>query len=190
MRFPFDMLKRRPNLLRINIQLGDGRQISQGFNGEVAWAEKITDGTIVTERLSGPAKAQIMREAEFESPLLRSQSMLHTIELLGETTLGSTRVYVIRVDLNDGGRRLYYLDTTTLLEVRIVYELPGLPVVVTHFGAYQEFDEHRLPSVILTEVYGGGEEPAAPSEITEVITRIDGFESNLGVLNVIFDMPR
>lgn len=100
--------KMRPNFRVI----GDPKEIgfAEGFDG-ASW--EYFDGQ--SKRTSGEAEAATRRGAEFDYPFIDWKEKGHQVLLVGQTEIGSKKLYQLQVTLSDGWVLQYFIDPVTFL---------------------------------------------------------------------------
>src|SRR5215510_8505502 len=98
----------------------------EGFNG-TSWEFATQSGELKINEPSSAASMAARRGAEFDESIIDYRAKGHKIELLGAEKLDDQDVYHLRVTLNDGWIKDYYLDTKTYLTVALQfpYMRPG-----------------------------------------------------------------
>lgn len=95
----------------------------EGFNG-TSWEYSAPSGDLkITEPTSAAGKAA-RRGAEFDESIVDYREKGHSVDLIGREKLNGRDVYHLRVTLNDGWVKDYYLDTKTHLIVALRKAMP------------------------------------------------------------------
>jgi len=95
----------------------------EGFNG-TSWEFATQSGELKINEPSSAASMAARRGAEFDESIIDYRAKGHKIELLGAEKLDDQDVYHLRVTLNDGWIKDYYLDTKTYLIVALRKAMP------------------------------------------------------------------
>lgn len=112
-RLPLRYRACRPDLVRVDVSLPDGRVYSEGHDAAGGWMRVPGDQV----RPSGPAGAAALRHgAELPGNLYGLHELPgrgHRLALIGEEHRGDRTLAMLEVTLADGFRRVYLLDAET-----------------------------------------------------------------------------
>jgi hypothetical protein len=137
---PFTMIFQRPMKTRLEFTL-QGMTAIQAFDGETAWLIMPFMGKTEAEEMS-EEQAKLMKEqADIEGPLVDWKEKGHTVEFLGEEEIDAERTFHLRVTLDSGGVRHYFLGADDYLPIRVEAQTTfegELIEVETVFGDYRE----------------------------------------------------
>ena len=101
--------------------VGDtSRGFAEGFDGS-SWEYFREKGFI---RTTGEAEAATRRGSEFDVSLIEYENKGHYVELLGHKIINGTNTYEIEVTLNDGWKKIYYIDTSSYLIIALRKAMP------------------------------------------------------------------
>jgi hypothetical protein len=178
---PVTILKKRPQLMRVEQALPGRPLVVRGLDPSGAW-EQIQDK--VTKR---PAETEVeLREldGDFDGFLVDYRDKGHTVTYAGRETTGGVDCHKISVTLKSGHVRQVFLDARTFLERKEVgtVTLPQVGKVeqVLVFSDYREVDGLMFPFAI-------DEERAAAGATYAIYTQT--IELNPPVDDTIFKMP-
>ena len=110
-----EYLAKRPNLLRMESS-SPQMDLIRGFDGKRPWQVISAPGTpSQTVTMNEQDAREVIRESDFDGPLVDYEEKGHEIEYLGAETLGEREVYLLRVTEAAGVTDTYYLDAETFL---------------------------------------------------------------------------
>lgn len=108
---------KRPNFRLVG---NPAEGFAEGFDG-ASWEYFKEKGVI---RSKGEAEAATRRGAEFDESFVDFREKGHQVTLEGITNLGINKVYDLKVVLNDGWIKHYYLDVKTNLVIGLKKAMP------------------------------------------------------------------
>ena len=114
---PFVQVKRRPDLMRMTLDLGS-TELIMGFNGETAW--QTTRGRPQSIELTGEDRAGIIQNSTMFSALYQSHDPKLKATLVGEDVYDGVPVYIIDVQPGEGIIERYAIDQGEFLERKMV----------------------------------------------------------------------
>jgi outer membrane lipoprotein-sorting protein len=178
MEAPFTIWSKRPNMARQETQM-QGQTMVRAFDGTTAWMMIGTDA----QEVAGPQATSTREQAEFDSPLLDYKTKGSTIELVGSETLGTAKVYHLKLTTKGGQVQHYMLDADTGLErqTSVTLDQGGQPVtVVSDLSDYRDVDGIKVPFTVKQTVNG-----TPVSQLT-----VEKVEFNAPIDDAIFKMPK
>lgn len=171
--------KKLPNLVRLNIS-GDNRNLSLGYNGEIAWVKpKNAPQSIPMEP---EATEAFIANATLFSQLYVLRDELNSINLLGESTVKGESCYELQLRTREGTEMIYFLGKNDFLERKVVQLVNSAGAVIrneTYFDDFQKIAPLTIPYYI--ESYSDG-------ELSSTIN-IKSAKLNAGVFNSYFNPP-
>ena len=112
---PFTLLRRRPNLYRLDRTMMR-QPVIEVFDGQKAWWINGLLGNTWPLPVPPPFEEVTRREAEFDTPLMAPAGAGRKVELAGLEEFEGKSAYKMNVTMG-GAEETWYLDPTTFLEV-------------------------------------------------------------------------
>jgi hypothetical protein len=114
----FTQTNKRPEMVRTD-QMVQGMNIIQAYDGKNGWQIDPTQGRRTSEALSEEDLRQIKEDADLDGPLVNYKEKGHTVEYLGEEDFEGSPVYKLKVTLQSGDVKTFFIDTDAALEIKI-----------------------------------------------------------------------
>ena len=182
MEAPFSMTFARPMKTRLEFTF-QGMTGIQAYDGETAWAIMPFMGSS-DPQVMPDEQAKMMREqADFDGPLVNWKEKGNELELVGTTDVEGTEAYHVKVTLESGDVRHYFIDSEYYLPIKLEAKttIQGNEMEIeTTFGDYKEVGDLVMAHSIESKPKG------APSG--QMLT-IDSMELNIDLEEDIFTMP-
>jgi outer membrane lipoprotein-sorting protein len=169
---------KRPNLLRQEMVVG-GQKIISAFDGTTAWSVNPFMGSPDPAPITGPQAADIKVQADFDSPLVNYKAKGNELEFIGLETLGTRKVYHLKLTSPEHRVQQVYVDADTSLEIKIVADTQTGPVE-NELSDYREIQGLKLPFMMKTVSAGN---------VVAKIT-VDSIELNPKIDDAMFKMPK
>jgi hypothetical protein len=172
----------RPNLMRQTFSLQGMTQVV-AYDGAAGWQIQPFQGHKDPELLGEDDLRGVLRDADFDGPLVDYKEKGNTVEYLGHDTVDGDDALRLKVTLKNGDIIYQYLDPDTFLEIREeVQEFirGSVHEHVTEMGSYKP-----VAGVMYPFSFSMGSK-TNPSEQT--IT-IDKIETNVSFDNADFALP-
>lgn len=173
---------KRPMKVRLDFTV-QGMVGSQGYDGKTAWSMMTFLGQTSPVELTGQQADNLIRQAEFDGPLIDWKEKQSQLDLLGLAQFEGREAYKIRIAERSGDIVYHYLDSDSFLtigqESTMVYEEREVGVT-SIIGDYREVNGLRLPHTFENRQQG-----------TEQVQKItfDKIELNVEIEDEIFSMP-
>jgi outer membrane lipoprotein-sorting protein len=90
----------------------------QAYDGHAAWQINPFGGRKDPELMSQDDSKSLILDADLEGPLVDYKQKGHRAELVGHDAVEGTDCYKIKLNLNNGDVRYYYLDADSYLEIK------------------------------------------------------------------------
>jgi hypothetical protein len=149
---PVVVLSKRPNLTRQELTVA-GETAIEAFDGTTAWTVNRLMGIPVPTELTGPPAAALRDQANFDGLLIQARNRGDQIDLVGIETIAGRPTYHLRLTTTEHRIQHCYVDVTTALESRIVYQTEA-----GHFqqdlSDYRDVKGVQVPFVIKTTLDG------------------------------------
>jgi hypothetical protein len=107
----------RPNLVRETLSL-QGMTGVQAYDGTVGWQIQPFGGHKDPELMGEDDVRDLLRDADFDGPLVDYREKGNTVEYLGHDVVDGDDALRLKVTLKNGDILYYYLDPDTYLEIR------------------------------------------------------------------------
>jgi hypothetical protein len=107
----------RPNLVRETFSL-QGMTGVQAYDGTVGWQIQPFGGHKDPELMGEDDVRDLVRDADFDGPLVDYREKGNTVEYLGHDVVDGDDALRLKVTLKNGDILYYYLDPDTYLEIR------------------------------------------------------------------------
>jgi len=107
----------RPNLVRETFSL-QGMTGVQAYDGAVGWQIQPFGGHKDPELMGEDDVRGLLRDADFDGPLVDYREKGNTVEYLGHDVVDGDDALRLKVTLKNGDILYYYLDPDTYLEIR------------------------------------------------------------------------
>jgi len=107
----------RPNLVRQTFSL-QGMTAITAYDGAAGWQIQPFGGHKDPALLGEDQLRGLLRDADFDGPLVDYKEKGNTVEYLGHDTVDGDDALRLKVTLKDGDIVYYYLDPDTFLEIR------------------------------------------------------------------------
>ena len=107
----------RPNLVRETFSL-QGMTGVQAYDGTVGWQIQPFGGHKDPELMGEDDVRDLLRDADFDGPLVDYREKGNTVEYLGHDVVDGDDALRLKVTLKNGDILYYYLDPDTYLEIR------------------------------------------------------------------------
>lgn len=153
---PVTVYQARPNKVRTESTF-QGATMVQAFDGTSAWMISPLAGTDEPQRIP-PAQAQgLAEQADFDGPLYDYEEKGYQVELVGTEEVDGTEAIKLRIVMDDGAERFFFLDAERYLPLQAVAHdvSQGQAVeLVTAFDDFREVSGIQVPHSITSKVNG------------------------------------
>jgi outer membrane lipoprotein-sorting protein len=154
---PFTLWIKRPNLCRIDVDLGT-KPIVQAHDGEKTWWVNPLLGIVEPRKMPDDLAESVLRWTDFEGPLVEYDKKGHAAEYVGEEETEKGKLHKIKLTLSGGEVWHVYIDAKTFLEVKRTFpqSIGGEPKeTTTRFGGYTAVEGVQIYRVIEGEGFDG-----------------------------------
>jgi hypothetical protein len=172
----------RPNLVRQTFSL-QGMTAVTAYDGSTGWQIQPFEGHKDPELMGEDDLRDLLRDADFDGPLVDYKEKGNTVEYLGHDIVDGDDALRLKVTLKNGDILYYYLDPDTFLEIRKdVQEFirGSIHESVSEMGSYKPVAGVMYPFSISQ---GSKANPAAQS------TTIEKIEVNVPIDPAAFAVP-
>ena len=174
-RATFVQENKRDDKVREEVILQGMAQV-QAYDGHSAWQINPFGGRKDPELMSEDDAKSLILDADLEGPLVDYQRKGHTAEFVGRDPVEGTDCYKIKLTLNNGDVRYYYLDADSYLEIKIESQTKirgAIRYRETLLGDYEQVDGIYFPFAIQRGEAGSEERTAYTVEKIEVNLPLD-----------------
>ena len=173
----------RPNLVRETFSL-QGMTGVQAYDGTMGWQIQPFGGHKDPELMGEDDVRDLLRDADFDGPLVDYREKGNTVEYLGHDVVDGDDALRLKVTLKNGDILYYYLDPDTYLEIRkeIQEFIRGsIKENVVDLGSYKPVAEVMYPFSIAS---GPKNRPNATQTTT-----IEKIDVNVPLAKSEFELP-
>lgn len=151
LRGPFQMHLSAPNRLRMTLEMAGVGEVSQGYNGKVAWSIDQMRGPMIIE---DPQAEDVRRQADFYGEL-NYRKNYKEIEYVGRENFDGADAHKIRLVDRMGRESFAFFDAESHLFVGVRSQMDsemGSVPMTTFVSEYREFDGVKMPTVTRVRV--------------------------------------
>ena len=117
MEFPFIMIQKRPNKMRIEAEIM-GSTMIQCYSGEKGWAINPMTGSSNPQPMSEIEEKSFKLQSDMDGPLVDYAEKGYTVEYIGEEDVEGTPTHQLRIDTNDGIVMDVFIDAEYFLIIK------------------------------------------------------------------------
>jgi len=156
MELPFEMINKRPNKLKMTIDI-QGSKIIQAYDGETVWAVNPLSGSSDPIDVTGPEADGLMESADMDGQLWNWEEKGHELELEGTEEIEGVEVFVLKLSKKNGNIDYFYMDpdsyliTNTKSKVVMQGSEVESEMIMSNF---QEVDGYIMPFTMEQRVNG------------------------------------
>ncbi len=157
MEFPFKMINKRPDKLKLAIEV-QGTEIIQVVDGETVWAVNPMSGSADPIDVTGPEADGLKENADMDGQLWNWKEKGHQLELDGTEEVEGTECHVLKLTKKNGNIDYYYVDADSYLIIKAKSKIimEGSEVEMESLlGNFQEVEGFIMP--FTTEQLSGGQ---------------------------------
>jgi hypothetical protein len=118
MEFPFTMIRKRPNKIRIEAEV-QGNKMIQAFDGEKGWSVIPWSGSSEPKDMTPDEIKSMKDEAEMEGTLYNWKEKGHQAELIGKEDVEGSSAYKIKLVKSNGNESMYFIDAENFMLIKI-----------------------------------------------------------------------
>lgn len=155
------------------------------YDGKTGWRVNPFNGRREAQLLSADDVKGLAEDADIDGPLVDYNQKGHKAELLGHDSVEGTDCYKVRLTLNNGDMRTYYIDTDSNLEIKFESQRVvrgSLEENETYLGDYEKVDGLYYP-------FSFEIAPKGTSEADRVHYTVEKIEVNVPLSDDRFAMP-
>jgi hypothetical protein len=182
MEAPFTLVFQRPLKSRMEVTVQDMTRI-QAFDGKTGWVVVPFAESSEPQILEEEFLPMMREQSDFTGPLIDWEAKGHLVELVDSTETAEGGAYHLKVTLDSGAVRHYFLSKETNLPVRIeaTTEFMGDELEVeTSLGDFRPVGDVLMAHSIRTGPKGAPEGQALEIETIEI---------NVDVADALFSLP-
>jgi outer membrane lipoprotein-sorting protein len=155
----------------------------RAYDGKTAWQINPFEGRRDPELLSADDSKDLQIDADIDGPLVNHEEKGHKAELVGHDSVEGTDCYKIKLTLKNGDIRYYYIDTDSLMKLKLETQTSirgSIQESETYYGDYEEVNGMYYPFAFETGPKGGTD---------RVKFTVEKIEQNVPVDDSLFSMP-
>lgn len=181
MEFPFTMMTKRPDKLKLIIEV-QGSEIIQAYDGETVWAINPMTGSADPLDVTGPEADGLIESSDMDGQLWKYKEKGHQLELEGTEEVEGTEAFVLKLTKKNENIDYYYMDQESYLILKIKSKTIMNDSEVEAealFSNYQEVEGYIMPFTI-EQRYAGQ---------TAMTIMMDEVKINMELDDTIFSKP-
>lgn len=145
--FAFTTINMRPNLVRVESSF-EGQAMIEAYDGTTAWSINPLVGSSTPQRMPAGDAEVLIEQAAFDHPFLTYRERGVQVDYLGTEFVNAQQTHKLLFKRDRETYDIYFLDATTLLEVRKISHrlIKGSSVeTVTDYENYRAVDGLQVP---------------------------------------------
>jgi hypothetical protein len=173
---------KRPDKVREEAIVQGMSQV-QAYDGATGWQVNPFEGRRDPELLSADDSKSLQVDADIDGPLVNYREKGHKAELVGHDSVEGTDCYKIKLTLKNGDVRYYYLDTDSLLPIKLETQTSirgSIQENETYYGDYEEVNGIYYPFA-----YESGQKGSTD----RVKFTVEKIEQNVPLDDSLFSVP-
>ncbi len=160
-----------------------GMAMVDAYDGKVGWQVSPFEGRKDPDLLSEDDRKGLVEDSDIDGQLVDYKNKDHRAELIGHDSVEGTDCYKIKLTLNTGDVRYYYLDADSFLELKVETERKIRGTVHYEevlYGDYEKIDGVYFPMAMEMGTKGDSQH----AKLT-----VDKVEVNVPVADNRFTLP-
>ena len=182
LRAGFGEERKRPSKVREEFILQGMAEIT-AYDGKTGWRVSPFGGRREPDRLSADDLKPLVEAADIDDQLVDYKNKDHRAELIGHDSVEGTDCYKIKLMLSNGDVRYYYIDTDSLLTLKIENERNIRGTVEYSEVLFGDYD--KVAGVYFPFAFEMGEKDS-PDHVKYTVDKI---EVNIPLADSLFTMP-
>lgn len=181
-RATFVQENKRPNRVREETTIQGMSEVT-AYDGKTGWHVSPFSGRKDPELLSEDDLKPLVEDADIDGQLTDYKQKGYQAELVGHDSVEGTDCYKIKLTMQNGDIRYYYLDTDSFLELKIETQRVirgAIEYRETIYGDYDQVNGFYFPFA-----FESGEK-GDPNRLT---SRVDKIQVNVSLQDDLFSMP-
>jgi hypothetical protein len=173
---------KRPHMVREELTI-QGMSDVTAYDGKTGWHISPFEGRKDPELLSADDLKGVIEDSDIEGQLVDYKEKGYKAELVGHDSVEGTDCYKIKLTLQNGDIRYYYLDTDSYLELKVETQRLIRGAYQYHetlYGDYEEVNGIYFPTALAS--YEKGD----PNQVKVTIEKV---EVNVPLTNNLFTLP-
>lgn len=118
MEFPFKMIKKRPNKIRIEAEV-QGNKMIQVFDGDKGWSVIPWSGSSAPKDMTPDEVKNMKDESEMEGALFNWKEKGHKAELAGKEDVEGSQAYKVKLTKANGNESIYFIDAESFILIKM-----------------------------------------------------------------------
>jgi outer membrane lipoprotein-sorting protein len=176
------MYGKRPNMTRQELTLtAIGMTVINAFDGQTAWSVNPVQGMPTPTVVTGPMGELVKEQSAdmFDGPLVDYKTKGYTVALVGTETVGTRKMYHLKLTRKDLRVQHCYIDVETNLESKTTGDTPS-GLAEQEMSDYRDVDGLKMPFLVRTMLGG----------IEQVKIQVEKIEVNAKFDDGVFKMPK
>jgi hypothetical protein len=155
----------------------------QAYDGKTGWQISPFGGRKDPELLSQDDLKSLVVDADMDGPLMEYKEKGHKAELVGHDSMEGTDCFKIKLSMQNGDVRYYYLDSDSYLELKIEIQTTirgALQESELYYGDYEQVNGIYYPFTV---------EQAQKGSSSRTQISVEKIEQNVALEDAVFSMP-
>ena len=182
MEFPMTVMRKRPNLTKIEVEVQGMQMVPQAYDGKVGWTLNPFMGSTDPTKLDEETTKELAKE-EFEDVFIDYAAKGSKVELLGTEEIEGANTYKIKLTKKSGDEQIHFFDSENYVPIMVRTFAGAGPMkgqaVETYVSDYQEVEGLMMP--MFMEIKSNG--------MTVMSTSLETVEFNSDLADDFFSFP-
>ena len=155
----------------------------QAYDGKTGWQISPFGGRKDPELLAQDDLKNLVVDADMDGPLMEYKEKGHKAELVGHDSMEGTDCFKIKLSMQNGDVRYYYLDADSFLELKVEIQTTirgALQENELYYGDYEQVNGIYYPFAV---------EQAQKGSSSRVQISVEKIEQNISLEDAHFSMP-
>jgi outer membrane lipoprotein-sorting protein len=179
---PMDLTLKRPNMMRINANVGGAEAVFMAYDGSKGWSLQPWTGSLDPQDLPEDQMKDAMQQADMDGALYNYEEKGHEVELMGTEEIEGTDTYKLKITLKSGDVMYYFLDMEAYVPIKITSKttIQGQELESEQFlSNYKMIDGFAVAHSVETKIMGA----------TQMQITIESVNVNVDVDDSYFAKP-
>lgn len=179
---PMTMTMKRPNMMRINANVGGADAVFMAYDGTNGWSLQPWTGSMDPQDLPEDQLKDAVQQADMDGALYNYEEKGHQLSLEGIEEVEGTETYKLKLTLKSGDVMYYFIDAEAYVPIKITSKttVQGQEFESEQFlSNYKMVDGFAVAHSISTKIMG----------TTQMQITIDAVEVNPDIDDTYFQKP-
>jgi len=179
---PMEMTMKRPNMMRINANIGGADAVFMAYDGTNGWSLQPWTGSLDPQDLPEDQLKDAMQQADLDGALFNYAEKGHQVELQGTEEVEGTNTYKLKLTLKSGNILYYFIDTEAYVPIKITSKtnMQGQEIESEQFlSNYKMINGFAVAHSVETKIMGN----------TQMQITIDSVEVDIEIDDAFFKKP-